>query len=295
MTRSDQPARQPLLWAALVFSVGLWVGVRAWRPPTWWIAATLAFVIAGLWFLRRRPWMAKGLSLGAWFLVGALMVQVRRPEASDPRMAALSDGHEVTITAHVVREGYERAAGARSLRRTIDIETETIESGRESYAIRAGVRLTIYEHVEPTENMESRAPSPGMNSLEATSGTGGAPVAPLTYGTRLRVRAKLHPPRNYRNPAHSITKAICGIAELRGWGRRARSTSLHSLASKAMVPSAGARAFMPASSGKFMSCGLRSKRRSWTPWSWAKTHSSKAALAQNSSAPAPTTSWWSRA
>ena len=200
MTRSDQPARQPLLWAALVFSVGLWVGVRAWRPPTWWIAATLAFVIAGLWFLRRRPWMAKGLSLGAWFLVGALMVQVRRPEASDPRMAALSDGHEVAITAHVVREGYERAAGARSMRRTIDIETETIESGRESYAIRAGVRLTIYEHVEPTENMESRAPSPGMNSLEATSGTGGAPVAPLTYGTRLRVRAKLHPPRNYRNP-----------------------------------------------------------------------------------------------
>jgi competence protein ComEC len=183
MTRSDQPAHQPLLWAALVFSAGLWVGVRAWRPPTWWIAATLAFVLAALWFLRRRSWLAKGLSLGAWFLLGALMVQVRRPDAGDPRMGALTDGREVTITAHVLREGYERAAGARSLRRTIDIETETMESAGESYAIRAGVRLTIYEQGGPTENMES-----------------GAPVAPLTYGTRLRVRAKLHPPRNYRNP-----------------------------------------------------------------------------------------------
>jgi competence protein ComEC len=63
------------------------------------------------------------------------------------------------------------------------------------------VRLAIYEKVESSEAVERRAPSPGLDAAGA-HGTGGAPVSPLalTYGTRLRVLAKLHPARNYRNP-----------------------------------------------------------------------------------------------
>src|SRR4029077_11348100 len=33
MTHDRKPPRQPLFWAALAFSLGLWMGVRAWRPP----------------------------------------------------------------------------------------------------------------------------------------------------------------------------------------------------------------------------------------------------------------------
>src|SRR3977135_2366049 len=145
MTRERKPGRQPILWAALVFSAGLWVAARGWRPPSWWIIAVLAFALAALWFLRRHPWMAKGLSLGTWFLLGALLIQIRKGPTSDARRIEIADGNDVTVTGHVVREGYARADGPRSVRHPIDIETENIENGGVSSAIRAGGRLAVSE------------------------------------------------------------------------------------------------------------------------------------------------------
>src|SRR2546423_6639182 len=151
MTRECKPGRQPLLWAALVFSAGSWVGAHAWRPATWWIIAVLAFAAAAVWFLRRRPWMAKGLSLGTWFLLGALLIQIRRGPEGDPPIIEIADGNDATITGHVVREGYARADGPRSVRRPIDMETERIESAGKAVDIQGGVRLTISDVVEGEE------------------------------------------------------------------------------------------------------------------------------------------------
>ena len=153
MTRDRNPPRQPLFWAALAFSLGLWTGLRAWRPPSWWVIAVVAFVFAASWFLPKRAWLAKALSLGAWFLLGAFLIQVRgqRPDQlqqDGARILALADGRAVTLTARVMREGYARAAGPRSIRESIDVETEEIASQGESWPVRAGVRLTIYEKVE---------------------------------------------------------------------------------------------------------------------------------------------------
>ena len=180
MTRDQKPPRQPLFWAALAFSLGLWMGVRAWRPPSWWVIAVVAFVFAASWFLARRAWLAKALSLGAWVLLGAFLIQIRgQPphelQQDEARILALADGRAVTLTARVMREGYARDAGLRSIRESIDVETEEIASQGESWPVRVGVRLTIYEMVEDR-------------------------AIPLTYGTRLRILAKLHPARNYRNP-----------------------------------------------------------------------------------------------
>ncbi len=207
MTHEQKPPRQPLFWAALAFSLGLWTGVRAWRPPSWWVIAVVAFVLAASWFLGKRAWLAKALSLGAWFLLGALLIQIRgqRPvelRQEDERILALADGRALTLTGHVIREGYARAAGPRSIRESIDVETEEIASPGESWPVRAGVRLAIYEKVENSETMERRASPPGLDAADGARGTGETPVAPLalTYGTRLRIRAKLHPARNYRNP-----------------------------------------------------------------------------------------------
>ncbi len=175
---------QPLFGAAVAFAVGLFVGVRAWRPPSWWVIALLAFALAACWFLKRRAWAARWLALASWFLLGAFLIQVRTQRVGDPRILSLADGREVTLSGHVIREGYPRAAGPRGTRESIDVETEQVESEGKVYAVRAGVRLTLYER--------------GDNA----SRTGETAVAPpsLAYGTRLRVRAKLHPPRNFRNP-----------------------------------------------------------------------------------------------
>ena len=201
MTHDPKPPRQPLFWAAVAFSLGLWVGVRAWRPPLWWVIAVVVFVFAASWFLRKRAWLAKALSLGAWVLLGAFLIQVRGQRPDEPsqdgaRLFALADGRPVVLTARVLREGYARAEGPRSIRESIDVETEEIASAGERWPVRAGVRLSIYEKVEDRasgrlgdrvilDDPMTRAPDPPI---------------PFAYGTRLRIRAKLHPARNYRNP-----------------------------------------------------------------------------------------------
>ncbi|MGA9904641.1 MAG: ComEC/Rec2 family competence protein, partial [Terriglobales bacterium] len=200
MTNEEKPPRQPLFWAAAVFSVGLWAGARAWRPPSWWVIALVAFVFAASWFLPKRAWLAKVLSLGAWFILGAFVIQIRGQEMNESHDAArilgLADGRRVILTARVMREGYAREAGPKSVRESIDVETETVASGGETWPIRAGVRLTVYE-----KTGEDRVIGQSGDRVVLDDPMARSPDDPiLTYGTRLRILAKLHPARNYRNP-----------------------------------------------------------------------------------------------
>jgi competence protein ComEC len=185
MTHQRKPPRQPLFWAAAVFSLGLWTGERLWRPPSWWVIALVALILAALFFLSRRAWLAKSLSFGAWFLLGALLIQVRdqpdQVQKNADRLSLLADGRSVLLTAHIIREGYAPDAYPGANRDSIDVETEEIASGGESWPVRAGIRLTIHE------NRTKQSPVTG-------------PDKPLSYGTRVRILAKLHPARNYRNP-----------------------------------------------------------------------------------------------
>jgi competence protein ComEC len=210
MIHNHNRARQPLFWAAVAFSLGLWAGTHAWRPPSWWVIAILAFVIAASWFLAKRTWLSKSLSLGSWVLLGALLIQIRGQPSKEiqqghARITALADGRTVTLTARVVRGGYARATGPGAIQESIDVETEEMASGGESWPMRAGVRLSIREKISNYEVVKREA---SLASLDATSrepGAGQSPVttlalSALTYGTRLRIRAKLHLARNYRNP-----------------------------------------------------------------------------------------------
>ncbi len=128
MTHDRSPARQPLFWAALAFSFGIWMGARAWRPPSWWVVAILTFALATLWYLRKRAWMAKALVARDLEPARSAADSGAGPASvGDPRILSLADGREVTVTAHVMREGYARAAGPQSVREPIDLETESIE------------------------------------------------------------------------------------------------------------------------------------------------------------------------
>jgi len=204
MMRNHNPPRQPLFWAALAFSLGLWTGVHTWRPPSWWMIALLAFVFAALWFLAQRAWLAKALSLGAWFLLGAFLIQARgqspdKAQRDASRILTVADGREVTLTARVLREGYARTDGARQIREAIDIETEEVASQGESWPVQAGVRLTIYQKPENSEAVEQAEGQGPVNFNDPITRSPDDPML-FTYGTRLRIRAKLHPARNYRNP-----------------------------------------------------------------------------------------------
>src|SRR5580658_9348526 len=172
-----KPARQPMLWAALSYSAGIVAGVFAWRPASWWIAAGIAFLGAGVYFVRRRKWLGAGLALGAFFLAGALHIQLRGSASMlDTGLYPFADGPEVEMTGHVTREGRFRDTAPDELKQSLDVATEEIitDTGTR-IPVHSGVRLGVYA-----------AASTKMRLFH--------------YGERLRLPVKLKLPRNFRNP-----------------------------------------------------------------------------------------------
>ena len=101
-----KPTHQPMLWAALAYSLGIVAGTYLWRPALWWVVAGASFMAAGLFFVRRRAWFAGALALGAVFLAGALHIQLRGKSAHvDTTILEYADGQGLQIVAHVTRDG----------------------------------------------------------------------------------------------------------------------------------------------------------------------------------------------
>jgi len=176
-----------MLWAALSYSVGIVAGVHAWRPPSWWVAAALAFLAAGLYFTRRRKSLGVSLALGAFFIAGALHIQLRGPaNALDTSLYPFADGQLVEMTAHVTREGRFREGAPNEIRQSLDVETETIVAANGTpVLVHSGVRLGIYG-TRPDIPQAAAALPPAMRLFR--------------YGERLRLPVKLKLPRNFRNP-----------------------------------------------------------------------------------------------
>ena len=177
--RAQLPPRQPLLYAALSFSAGILVGARVWRPPSWWVAAILVFVAAAGYLVRRRTRWSFALVCGALALVGAVTIQARGPVTVNTDILRFAGDNEVILTAHVTRDGMLRENGRQSL----EIETEQLNAAGVDYNLGAGLRLTLYSRSE-SGNRSGMANSPPL----------------YKYGQRLRLAAKLRPPRNFRNP-----------------------------------------------------------------------------------------------
>jgi competence protein ComEC len=187
-------SRQPVLWAAVAYAVGIVAGVYLWRPALWWVVAGAAFVAAAAYFVRRRSGLGWTLALGAFFLAGALHIQVRGAAPRlDTSIQPYADRQELQITAHVTRDGRLQQGGFNELKQTVDIEAEQIQTSTgQSEAIHSGIRLNIYSprpnDAAPEENTEANT----------TGSTAAMPV--FHYGERIRFSAKLRLPRNFRNP-----------------------------------------------------------------------------------------------
>jgi len=189
-----KPARQPMLWAALAYSLGIVAGAYLWRPILWWVVAGTSFVAAGMFFVRRRAWFAGALALGAFFLAGALHIQLRSKSAQiDTAILEYADGQELQIVAHVTRDGKLRHGGLDEIAQSVDVETEEVTTDvGHTFPAHSGVRLSIYS---PRAN--SRNSDPSEEQAESSSR---ASMRVFHYGERVRFSAKLKPPRNFRNP-----------------------------------------------------------------------------------------------
>jgi competence protein ComEC len=167
--------RQPMLWAALAFALGILGGTYIARPPNWWLSAALIVAFASLFFRERRAALARTLCLVAVFAAAAFMVGVRPAVNPGTEILPYANHESVTIIAHVVREGDWQERGRGEIRQLLDLETEEVGVGGKSFPVRAGVRLGVYASDD---------------------------AAPITfeYGQRLRCDTKLSPPHNFRDP-----------------------------------------------------------------------------------------------
>src|SRR5580765_8067481 len=182
-------SRQPMLWAAGTYSLGIVAGVYAWRPAVWWLVAAAMFCGAAACFVSRRSGVAWLLALGSFFLAGALHIQMRSASPRlDTGIRPYADRREVRVTAHVTREGRIQQGGFGELRQALDLETEQVQTPDGLIVpLHSGIRMNIYS---PREREDVPA------GLARTA----PPTQTFHYGDRIRFLAKLRPPHNFRNP-----------------------------------------------------------------------------------------------
>jgi competence protein ComEC len=156
-----------------------------------------SFILFAILLLRRRGRAAKLVGLCAIFAGGALAGQLRLPEnLGGLDVLQFADGREVTVTAHVIREGTLIKEGEGELRQQIDAETEQVILPDKTVEVVSGLRVSLYG--QETEDRDQ-------------------PLRMFHYGERLRFPVKLHPPRNFRNPGafdHQQYLANQGIVAL---------------------------------------------------------------------------------
>ena len=152
---------------------------------------------------RRSSHLAFILALLALIPLGGFYLQVYdSAQVVLPDLHAFANGEgEVTVTAHVTREGLIREGNYGGKQESVDVETERLQVGDHVLTTPVGLRLTIYSK----QSEEETASEAGAQS----------PLRAYTYGERLQFPAKLRMPRNYGNPGSVDT-----VAYLMGQGIR---------------------------------------------------------------------------
>jgi Domain of unknown function (DUF4131) len=109
--------------------------------------------------------------------------------------------------AHVTSEGNVQSDGTGGFHERVEVETEKTEWENQFFKNHIGVMLSLY-----SANGSARSDAQG-----GTGAIGGNRIPLLHYGQRIRFRAALNPPRNYRNPGaveYAGYLRDCGITAL---------------------------------------------------------------------------------
>jgi competence protein ComEC len=174
--------RAPLALAAAAFACGIWLAGHLDRPTAlWgWSAAALALcALVGVAAKAVRPaWLSAILAL---ICAGAYAgIATPRPHNIVPPAEFLG-GERVEIVGHVINDGATLATGPRE---RFDLEAETITLGENRFVRPVGIRVTAFSRDADVDAEVEDLPN----------------IPHLAYGDRVRLIAKLHLPRNFRNP-----------------------------------------------------------------------------------------------
>jgi competence protein ComEC len=175
--------RAPLALAATAFACGiLLAGPLQLTPMRWgWASASLALcTIIAVVNKSLRP--AQGAALLALVCAGAFArIATPSPHLVTPPSEFLNV-KDVEVVGHVTNDGALLAGGGP--RERFDLQTETIELDDQKFVQPVGIRVTVFSRDAAEETQDDDAPA----------------IQHMAYGARVRLKAKLRLPRNFRNP-----------------------------------------------------------------------------------------------
>lgn len=220
-----RPPAAPLFAATVAFSGGILLQSYCYKPATLYFLCTLAFALSSLLALRfakggGRAVLAYSGAVLAFLPAGALFTAAHQARPSLlPTLLNYAGGEEVTLTGYVARAGSLRTG--RDLHESLDFAVEEAQfEGDVPHRVSGSARLNLYVPGSRAKFAWDSAPEAEEDGAEEA-------VAPpvFDYGQRLRLRAKLRPPSNFRNPGN-----MDYVSWLRGQGvaalGSAKSTSI---------------------------------------------------------------------
>jgi competence protein ComEC len=180
--KEGQP-RAPLALAATAFACGIWLAGHVQRSPALWGCAAALLVLCALAAVlaksARLAWLSATFALlctGSFARVAAPVQHIIVP------LQEFLETKDVEVVGHVTNDGVLLAAGG--LRERFDLETESIQVNSQKFTQPFVIRAIVFSR---DANEENTGPD--------------SPLFPqLNYGDRVRLKAKLRLPRNFRNP-----------------------------------------------------------------------------------------------
>jgi competence protein ComEC len=180
---------------------------------------------AAAFLVRRRPRISLATVAAAFAFLGAFTGQ-SHDAATEPQagIVQFTSGQEVVLTGYLLRDGVVRQGNFGKQQQSIDLAVEQVETedtpgsptravardGAEAVPVNGTVRLTLYS------TQRVRRAYADADEEPADDEDGNA-LAPLLYGQRVRLTAKLRPALNYKNPGawdYSGYLASIGISAL---------------------------------------------------------------------------------
>ena len=218
-----RPPATPLFAATLAFCGGILLQTYCYKPAALYLLCAVGLMLCSALALRyvrsvRGAVLAYSAAVLAFLPAGALLTAAYQAQpAAVPSLLNYAGGDEVTLIGYVARSGSLR--GGRDVHESLDVAVEQAQfDGEAPQSVMGSVRLNLY------------VPGSSHGGWESEEDGVEESVAPpvFDYGQRLRLRAKLRPPVNYRNPGD-----MDYVGWLRGQGiavlGSAKSTSIEVL------------------------------------------------------------------